>query len=267
MVYDFFDRERDAVEVPEGSFDEWRISVDYGTANPASFGLWGRKGGIWYRVKEAYYDSRKAGRQKTDAEYVEDLKKLAGDRVVERIIVDPSAASFIEALRRSGFRVKKANNDVADGIRVTADMLRQKCEGERVETIYAPPDLWNRRQDTGRSVAETFASAGMPLVKASNNRVAGWLDVREWLKVQGDAPMLRISRDCTQLIKGLEELQHDKRDPSDVAGEPHEITHAPDALRYFIAGRPMATQPKVIKDEFEPPEYEEQIYSVFGSGW
>ena len=148
-----------------------------------------------------------------------------------------------------------------------ADMLRQKCEGERVETIYAPPDLWNRRQDTGRSVAETFATAGMPLAKASNNRVAGWLDVREWLKVQDGAPMLRISRDCAQLIKGLEELQHDKRDPSDVADEPHEITHAPDALRYFIAGRPMATQPKGIKDEFEPPEYEEQIYSVFGSGW
>lgn len=49
-VYDFFDRDRDSVPVPEGDFQEWRISVDYGTANPASFGLWGRQGEIWYRV-------------------------------------------------------------------------------------------------------------------------------------------------------------------------------------------------------------------------
>jgi PBSX family phage terminase large subunit len=124
LVYDFFDAERDAIEVPEGPFAAWRISVDYGTTNPASFGLWGEKNGVWYRVTEYYYDSRKAGRQRTDAEYADDLEQLAGERKIERVIVDPSAASFIEALRRRGFRVVRANNAVADGIRVTADMLR-----------------------------------------------------------------------------------------------------------------------------------------------
>lgn len=125
LVYDFFDRTRDAVPVPEGNFREWRISVDYGTANPASFGLWGLRDNIWYRVREFYYDSRKEGRQKTDAEYAEDLSCLAGGRNVNRIIVDPSAASFIEALRRRGFRVVRANNHVQNGIRVTADLLKQ----------------------------------------------------------------------------------------------------------------------------------------------
>ena len=125
-VYDFFDRARDSVPVPEGDFQEWRISVDYGTANPASFGLWGRQGEIWYRVGEFYYDSRREGRQKTDAEYVRDLRELAEGREITRVIVDPSAASFIEALRREGFRVVRADNDVADGIRVTADLLRQR---------------------------------------------------------------------------------------------------------------------------------------------
>ena len=125
-VYDFFDRDRDSVPVPEGPFLEWRISADYGTANPASFGLWGRQGEIWYRVGEYYYDSRREGYQKTDAEYVEDLKRLAGGRKIARIIVDPSAASFIEALRREGFAVRRANNDVADGLRVTADLLKQR---------------------------------------------------------------------------------------------------------------------------------------------
>ena len=111
---------------PEGPFEIWRVSVDYGTSNPASFGLWGRKGGIWYRVAEYYYDSHRTGQQKTDAEYVEDLRRLAGDRTVQRVIADPSAASFILALRRAGFQVVKARNDVSDGIRVTADLLKRR---------------------------------------------------------------------------------------------------------------------------------------------
>ena len=126
LVYDFFDRERDAADVPEGSFEEWRISVDYGTANPASFGLWGKKNAVWYRVAEYYYDSRKAGRQRTDEEYAEALERLAGERTIRRVIVDPSAASFIEVLRRRGFQVVRANNDVADCIRVTSDLLKKR---------------------------------------------------------------------------------------------------------------------------------------------
>ena len=135
LVYDFFDRQRDTVPEPEGDFDLWRISVDYGTANPASFGLWGRRGDVWYRVRERYFDSRKEGWQKTDAEYASDLMELAGERMIQRVIVDPSAASFIETLRREGLCVVKAVNDVADGIRVTADLLKsgrivlcQTCE-------------------------------------------------------------------------------------------------------------------------------------------
>ena len=126
LVYDFFDRERDAADVPEGSFEEWRISVDYGTANPASFGLWGRKDAVWYRVAEYYYDSRKVGRQRTDEEYAGELERLAGERTIRRVIVDPSAASFIEVLRRRGFQVVRADNDVADGIRVTSDLLKKR---------------------------------------------------------------------------------------------------------------------------------------------
>nr|WP_326126347.1 PBSX family phage terminase large subunit [uncultured Oscillibacter sp.] len=126
LVYDFFDRERDAPAAPAGPFSRWRISVDYGTANPASFGLWGEMDGVWYRVKEFYYSSRRAGRQRTDAEYAEDLEALAGERDIQRVIVDPSAASFMEVLRRRGFRVVRADNDVSDGIRVTADLLKRR---------------------------------------------------------------------------------------------------------------------------------------------
>ena len=125
LIYDFFDRERDSRPVPAGPFSRWRVSVDYGTANPTSFGLWGEQDGVWYRVDEYYYDSRKKGRQLTDAEYAEALEHLLAGRTAEQVVVDPSAASFIEVLRRRGYRVRRANNDVLDGIRVTADLLKR----------------------------------------------------------------------------------------------------------------------------------------------
>ena len=130
-VYDFFDESY--VEDPPDGLSRWCISCDYGTVNPASFGLWGWKDGIWYRVKEFYYNSRETKRQKTDGEYAEDLRKLAGGRDIRLVVVDPSAASFIEVLRREGWRVVKAENDVLSGIRTTAGLLREKklviCRG------------------------------------------------------------------------------------------------------------------------------------------
>ena len=123
-VYDFFD-ESWVRPAPEGEMEQWRISCDYGTANPASFGLWGLREGVWYRVKEYYYDSRLHGAQKTDGEYAAALAELAGGRPVRKVIVDPSAASFIELLRREGWNVEKADNDVLAGIRTTAELLRK----------------------------------------------------------------------------------------------------------------------------------------------
>lgn len=114
--------------------------------------------------------------------------------------------------------------------------------GEHIAARFAPPDLWNRRQDTGRSVAEVFAAEGLPLSKASNDRVSGWLDLKEWLHPykdsQGEDANLKIFANCTNLIRCLPQLQHDRHNPSDCTSNPHEVTHGPDALRYFVAGRP-----------------------------
>ena len=108
---------------PEGCQD-WYISCDYGTVNPTSMGLWGRKGESWYRVAEFYFDSRREKRQMTDGEYADALEALAGGRRLRGVIVDPSAASFIEVLRRRGIPVRKAKNDVLSGIRLTSDCLK-----------------------------------------------------------------------------------------------------------------------------------------------
>ncbi len=125
LIYDFFDPARDARPAPEGELEEYVISVDYGTANPCSFGLWGLSDGVWYRVEEYYYASRQTGVQLTDQEYASELARLAGTHHIRCVVADPSAASFITALRQMGYRVIKANNDVLSGIRITADLLKK----------------------------------------------------------------------------------------------------------------------------------------------
>ena len=131
-VYDFFGPEM-VQNAPEGPYDKWYVSCDYGTVNPTSMGLWGRCGGVWYRVKEFYFSSREMQRQMTDEEYAGALAKLVGERKLAAVIVDPSAASFIEVLKRKGWHVRKADNDVLSGIRLTSDCLKDGriviCQG------------------------------------------------------------------------------------------------------------------------------------------
>ena len=101
------------------------VSCDYGTVNPASFGLWGQYKGTWYRLREYYWASRREGVQKTDEEYYAELKKLCEGCNITAVICDPSAASFITLIRRKGeFSVIPAKNDVLDGIRRVSDALK-----------------------------------------------------------------------------------------------------------------------------------------------
>ncbi len=123
-VYPFMGEEKMFCEIPSGSAERYIISCDYGTVNPSSFGLWGEYDGVWYRVAEYYYDSRREGNQRTDEEHYEELRTLAGGRHIERIIVDPSAASFMTVIRRHGeYSVQPADNRVIDGIRRVSDAL------------------------------------------------------------------------------------------------------------------------------------------------
>ncbi len=124
-VYPFMENDEMYCDVPNSGFDEYVISCDYGTVNPASFGLWGRQNEVWYRIDEYYFDSRREGYQKTDEEHYAALECLAGGRKIARVIVDPSAASFIEVIRRHGkFNVVPAKNNVIDGIRKTSQVLK-----------------------------------------------------------------------------------------------------------------------------------------------
>lgn len=132
-------------------------------------------------------------------------------------------------------------------------MLDCTPEYEHIQFTIAPPDMWNRQKDSGKSMADVFQQNGVGLLKASNSRVQGWLQVKELLKIREDGrPGLMISADCHSLIEYLPVIQHDPKNPSDCAKEPHEITHVPDALRYFCVMRTLpAIRAVVIDDDDE----------------
>ena len=126
LVYDFFQSKKDTIikTINIDDYNEFYVSIDYGTINPCSMGLWGVNSEGAARIRESYFDSRKEGKQRTDEEHYQALVELVRDFPITRVIVDPSAASFIECIRRHGeFRVKPAINSVIDGIRITSSLL------------------------------------------------------------------------------------------------------------------------------------------------
>lgn len=125
LVYPMFDGEKHLTK-EQGGPGTYYISMDYGTINPTAMGLWRLQNGAAVMEKEYYHNSRETHQQKTDEEYYRDLEKFAGDTPVQRIIIDPSAASFKECIRRHGkFHVMDADNSVLDGIRFTGTLLSQ----------------------------------------------------------------------------------------------------------------------------------------------
>ncbi len=127
LVYPMFDaKEHTTEKIPEpvGAF-EYYISIDYGTINPCSMGLWRIDSERAVRLCEVYYDSRQRKKQLTDEEYYAMLLCLAEGYDIRSVVIDPSAASFIETIRRHGtFSVHRANNSVLDGIRVTGTLIK-----------------------------------------------------------------------------------------------------------------------------------------------
>lgn len=106
-------------------YTRYVISMDYGIQNPTAMGLWGFFDGVWYQVNEYYHSGRETNRQKTDQEYYKDLEQLAGDLPIDCLIIDPSATSFIALVKQKRrFRVRKAANDVVDGIQKTASAIQ-----------------------------------------------------------------------------------------------------------------------------------------------
>ena len=129
LVYPDYDN---TVKTEPREYTEYAVSMDYGTQNPTVMLLWGRHGGTWYAVREYEHSGRETNIQKTDAEYYAELEKLCSDVPVQagakiELIIDPSAASFIAVAQQGHrFKVRKADNDVLNGIRNTASALSDR---------------------------------------------------------------------------------------------------------------------------------------------
>ena len=182
------------------------------------------------------------------------------------IAIDKNNNAYVyNEIHRSDLIVSEASN------------LLKSYMNKKYRYIFAPPDLWNRNRDTGKSTAEIFYNNGIALDKCSNNRVSGWANVKEWIKPyekkntetgeEYTTSRLKIFNNCINLIKNLPQLQHDEKNPNDCAVEPHGITHITDALRYFCVSNipPQEKQPKksIINDFFG---IEEKMQSGYDFG-
>lgn len=150
-------------------------------------------------------------------------------------------------------------------------ILERTLDESKIVCTYAPKDMCQTNRATGKSQAEMFADEGLPLSIVSNGRVDGWLNMANWLHPVPDGtgavqPRLKIFSNCVNLIRTIPLLQRDDKNNTDCAKEPHEITHAPDALRYLLDGRP---SPAVIlkpRDEDDPLEYDDQVDNFIDYG-
>ena len=132
---------------------------------------------------------------------------------------------------------------------------------EKVKYTIAPPDMWSKQKDSGRTMAEIFTKCGVTLAKASNQRIHGWMVLKEFLKIREDGlPGLMVFEDCVNLIRDMAAVQHDEKNPNDVAKEPHEYTHSPDAIRYLCVFRALGAEPEPEeRDEDEGMDYDDYM--------
>ncbi|MDD3243527.1 MAG: hypothetical protein PHD32_07385 [Eubacteriales bacterium] len=145
-----------------------------------------------------------------------------------------------------------------------AAIIREMTGDDDIYAYLAPPDLFNRRQETGRSAIDIFAENGLYFGKTSNNRVQGWYDLKEWLTPYKDEQGIETAKlvifdTCSGIISDIPVLIHDPKNPNDVSNEPHRHTHGPDAIRGFVAGRPLAAKARKAgkRAQWEPDMWED----------
>lgn len=169
---------------------------------------------------------------------------------------DMLAALIIGIDREGNFWVTREHCEPELTLSEAAKRISRLCGGE-AEYAVASPDLWNRRQDSGKSGFEIMqAHLGMPpLLPADDRRIQGWRIVREYLSHRNGVPRLIISSQCKELIRSLPALLCDPLRNEDASSEPHSITHAPEALRYGLMSRcssPTKTQNDFIFSRHRP---------------
>lgn len=164
------------------------------------------------------------------------------------VAVDESGVNYV--YREYAESDKVISEGAADIIRLTGD--------EKIQYTAAPPDMWGRSQESGKTKSELFADSGLYFIKSNNDRETGWLAVKELMKIRGEVgaktTQFKIFSNCTELINDLPALQRDAKKPTDCMTEPHDITHLPDALRYYVVQR--------FSNSAPPPEQKTELDKI-----
>ena len=143
--------------------------------------------------------------------------------------------------------------------------LAVTTDKEKISYTIAPPDMWSTQKDTGKTMAQVFLENGLDLVRANNSRVQGWMALKELMKPMADGrPGLLVFESCRGLIDDLMAIQHDEKNPSDCAKHPHEVTHRPDALRYFAQLRTLKPELPAQEEENLPRKTGYESYMTGG---
>lgn len=124
LIYPMYNN---TVQTENRDYSKYYISMDYGILNPTAMILWGLYDGTWYAVREYYHSGKETQEQKTDEQYYGEMENLAGDLPITRVIIDPSAASFITLVeQKKKFKVLDADNAVIEGIQHVAQCLSER---------------------------------------------------------------------------------------------------------------------------------------------
>ena len=138
-------------------------------------------------------------------------------------------------------------------------MIENTLPNEHITVTFAPPDMWSRQKDTGKTMAELFMLNNVGIVKADNNRVQGHMLIKDALAIWPDGkPGLIFFKTCKGIIGDIQDIQADDNNPNDCAKEPHEITHTVDAIRYYCISR--VVKPEAVNTETEYPDDDDDEY-------
>ena len=160
-------------------------------------------------------------------------------------------------------------------------LLNATLANEKYVTTYAPPDMWSRQKDTGKTMAAKFMECGVALTKSDNSRVQGHMAMKSMLadmpvkdpfvkKLYDNAealPGLMFFPNCNLIISDIQDIQADENDPNDCAKQPHEVTHSVDACRYFCVMRTLQSEAETVAEEdFEVNDTGTEDYEAYLCG-
>jgi len=166
---------------------------------------------------------------------IEEMHGLVRNYVCIDYGLDMFSAHWIHVNDKGFAQVYREYDSPNKTIGEACDILLSMSSGEKIDLYLAPPDLWNRSQESGKSRALIFAEFGISLTKTNNDLAAGCSSMKEWFRTDGKNPakLSILDGKAPNLYRCLQKIQKDKKRENVYAKDPHDLTHDVDSLRCF----------------------------------